>query len=124
MEATSSSFTGIKSIHGFYKMHDRVKSRLTSVSIDTRTNQTYASYCYDKLTNLSLGHKDTCIVLNRGLTVHTESANGIRVICNIGSSLFESMYRKKMVSNLCAPQKYHKIDILLHLLAVRQSILD
>ena len=51
-------------------MNDHVKSRFTSVSISTSTNPTYVSYCYDTLTNLSINHEDTWIVLNRGLNVY------------------------------------------------------
>ena len=100
----SSLFTGIKSINGFSNIQDHLNIRLTSVSIDTSTNPTYASYCYDKPTNLSLNHEDTCIVLNRGMNVYPESENGIGVICNNYSSLFESINSKKMVGNLCASQ--------------------
>ena len=50
----SSLFTGIKSIHGLAKIHNNVKRRLTSVSIGTITNPTYASYCFDKLPCLSI----------------------------------------------------------------------
>ena len=51
-------------------MNDHVKSRFTSVSISTSTNPTYVSYCYDTLTNLSINHEDTRVVLNRGLNVY------------------------------------------------------
>ena len=94
-------FNGIKSIHVFSHMHDHVKSRLTSVSIATSTNPTYASYCYDKLNNLSLNHEDTRIMLNIGLTVDPESANVILVRCNNNYSLFVSIYSKQMFRNLC-----------------------
>ena len=92
-------------------MHDHVKSRLTSVSIATSTNPTYASYCYDKLNKLSLNHEDTRIMLNIGLTVDPESANVILVRCNNNYSLFVSIYSKQMFRNLCESQNYHKIDI-------------
>ena len=106
-------FSGIKSIHGFSNTIDHVESRLTSVSIATSKNITYESYFYDKLTNLSLNHEDTRIVLNRGLTVDPESFNGIVVICKNDSTKFESINIKQMVSSLCASQKYHKMDIFL-----------
>ena len=64
---TSYLFTVIKSIHLFSNMHDHVKSILTSLSIATSTNPTDVSHFYGKLTNLSLNHEDTSIVLNRGL---------------------------------------------------------
>ena len=109
----SSLFTRVKSIHGFDNMHNHAKIRLTSVSIDTNKNPTYASYCYEKLTNLSLNNVDTRILFNRELTIYPESANGIGVRYKIESSLFESIYTKQMVGNLCASQKYHKMDIFL-----------
>ena len=67
----SSLFTGIKSIHRFSNIHDNLKIILTLISITTSTNPTYASYCYDKLTNLYLNHEDTCILLNRVLTLYS-----------------------------------------------------
>ena len=70
----SSLFTGIKSIHGFSNIHDHVKIRLTSVSIDTSINPTYESYCYDKLTHLSLNHEYTWILLNIVLAIYLESS--------------------------------------------------
>ena len=88
-EIPSSLFTGIKSTHGFANMHDHVKRRLYPVSIDTRKNPTHASYCYDKLTNLSLNHEDTRTVLNIGLNIYAEGANVIGFICKNDSSLFE-----------------------------------
>ena len=109
----SSLLTEIKSINLFDNTYDHTKRGLTSVSIAIITNPTYESNCYDKLTNLSLNHEDNCIVLNRLLTVDTESTNGIGVICNNYYSIFESIYNKQMVSKLCAPQKYHKMDIFL-----------
>ena len=95
----SSLSTGIKSIHGFSNIHYHVKSILTSVSIATITNPNYASYCYDKLTNLYLNHEDTRIVLNKGLTVDPKSSNGIGVICNNDSSIFESIDSKQTVGH-------------------------
>ena len=94
-------------------MHDHAKSRLTSVSIATRSNPTYESYCYDKLTKLSLNQENTCIVLNIRLTVDSKSANGIGVRKNNYPSIFESIDSKKMVGIFCASQKYHKMDIFL-----------
>ena len=79
----------------------------------TSKNPTHASYCYYKLTNLSLNHEDTCIVLNRILTVDPKSHNGIWVICKDYSSLFEPINSKQMVSNLCASPKHHKIGLFL-----------
>ena len=82
-------FNGIKSIHVFSHMHDHLKSRLTSVSIATSTNPTYASYCFDKWPNLSLNNEYTSIVLNRGLAVGPERYNVIGVICKNDYSIFE-----------------------------------
>ena len=84
----SSVFARIKSVHGFAIIHYHVKIRSTSVSIATIKNTTYVYYCYDKLANLSLNYEDTCILLNRGLTVNTEIINGIEVRCKNYSSIF------------------------------------
>ena len=85
-------------------MHDHVKTRLTSVSIATSTNPTYAYHSYDKLPNLSLDHEYTRIALTKGLTIAPELANGIVVRCNNDSSVFGSIYIKQMVRNLCVSQ--------------------
>ena len=106
---TSSLFAVIKPNDSFDNMYDHVKSRLTSMSISKSTNPTYTSYCYDKLTKLSLNHEDTCVVLNRGLAVYPQSADVIRVRFNNDSYPFESIDIKKMIGNLCVSPKYHKM---------------
>ena len=83
------------------------------MSINTSTNTTYASYCYDKLNNLSINHEDYHIVLNRGLIIYSESTNGIGVTCKNNSSLFQSIDSKQIVRNLCASQKYHKMGLFI-----------
>ena len=109
----SSLFTGDQSFYGFATMHDHIHTRLTNALSATSTNPTYASYCYDKLTNLSLNHQDSRIVLNRGLTVDSNTTSGMGVRCKNDSSLFEAVDSKQMVRNLCASQKYHKMDLFL-----------
>ena len=109
----SSLFTGMKTIHVFSNMYDHMNNILTSVSIATSTNPTYEFYCYDKITNLSLNHEYSCIVLNIGLTVDPESLNVIVFGLINDSSIFESIYSNQMVGNLCASQKYHKMDLFL-----------
>ena len=85
---SSSILTRIKSIHGYANMNDHVKIRLPSASMAKSKNSTYASYCYDKWTNLSLNHEDNCIVLNIVLTLDPESPDGIGVRFKNDSSLF------------------------------------
>ena len=87
-EIISYLFTEIKSINVFDNTYDHTKRRLTSVSIAIIKNPTYASYCYDKLTNLSLNHENNCIVLNIVLTLDPESPDGIGVRFKNDSSLF------------------------------------
>ena len=60
----SSLFTGTISLHGFASIQDHVQSRLTSPASSTSSTPSYISYSYDKITNLTMNHQDTRIVLN------------------------------------------------------------
>ena len=109
----SSLFTGNHSNHGFATIQDHVRSRLTNPSSTTCTNPSYVSYAYDKITNLSLSHQDTRIVLNRGLTVDNEETNGIGVRGKADFTLFESLDSKKAAKSLCAGQSHHNYSLFL-----------
>ena len=70
---TSSLFIVYKSTHVFANSRYHLESTLNLVSIGTSTNPTYAYYCHDKLTTLSLNYEDTCILLNMGLDVDSKT---------------------------------------------------
>ena len=108
-----SLFTGIKSDHGFASIQDHVKSRLTNPSSTTSTSPSYISYCYDKITNLTLNHQDSRIILNRGLTVDKEERNGIGVRGKSDSTLFQGLDSKRAANNLCAAQTKHNFTYFL-----------
>ena len=115
--------TASTQLHGMASVSDHIQCRLTSVSNSTSTNLAYISYEYDSLSNLTLNHEDTRIVLNHGLTVDSNAANNIGVRCKHDASLFESIDSKQVVKNLCASQKYTKFDFFLRLHAIKPNIL-
>eukprot|EP00957_Ditylum_brightwellii_P207874 15354894-Ditylum_brightwellii.AAC.1 len=100
-------------MHGFASIPQHVRTRLTSLSAAAGTDLRYIDYCYDKLTNLSVNHNDTCIVLNHGLTVGEDKTGGLGAKAGIDSPLLESIDSKQMVKDLCPSQKYHEMDYFL-----------
>ena len=109
----SSLFTGNKSDHGFATIQDHIKSRLTNPSSSTSTTPSYISYSYDKITNLTMNHQDSRIVLNRGLTVDKEEKNGIGVRGKSDTALFEALDSKRAAKSLCAAQTKHDFTYFL-----------
>ena len=99
--------------YGFQSIQQHVRSRLTSSSCATSTDSRYIAFYYDKLTNLSINHQDTRIVLNRGLTAAGDESGGLGLRGKGDSALLESIDSKQMVKNLCSSQKYHKMDFFL-----------
>ena len=94
------------SFHGFASVGDHIRSRLTLPGTATSSNQKYVAFSYDMLTNLTLNHQDTRIVLNRGLVM---GDSGVQCRSRDDSSLLDSIDSKLMVKNLCASQKYHQM---------------
>ena len=97
---------------GFQTIPQHVRSRLTTSSSSTSTDPRYIAFCYDKLTNLCINHQDTRIILNRGLTSTNDDLGGLglRGGNSDNHALLDSIDSKQMVKNLCASQKYHKMD--------------
>jgi hypothetical protein len=93
---------------GFASIPEHVRSRLTNISTTTSSDFHYASFCYDKLTNLAANHQDTRIVIRRGLTVD-EKSGGLGLRGTGDTSMLESFDSKAMVRNLCAAQQYHNM---------------
>ena len=92
------------------KSHARCRLRLPGTA--TSTNPLYVSFLYDILSNLTLNREDSRIILNRGLM---ESSNeiGLKVRSRDDTLLSDSVDSKQTLSNLCASQKYHKMDFFL-----------
>eukprot|EP00957_Ditylum_brightwellii_P067954 5158834-Ditylum_brightwellii.AAC.1 len=97
----------------YFGVKQHVRLRLTSSSSTTGTDPRYIVYYYDKLTKLSVNHSNTCIVLNQGLTSAEDKTGGLGVCAKNDFELLESIDSKQMVKNLCALQKYHKMDCFL-----------
>ena len=67
---------------------------------------------YDILVNLTLNREDSRIILNRGL-MESSSETGLQIRSRHDSLLSDCVDNKQTVRNLCASQKYHKIDFFL-----------
>ena len=93
----------------FASMKDHVRCRLGHAGSSTSTNPSYIAYMYYILVNLSLNREDSRIILNRGL-VESTSETGMKVRSHDDSLLSDSVDNKQTVRNLCASQKYHKMD--------------
>ena len=62
------------SINGFAPVDHHIRSSFTNPGTTANNYSKYIAYGYDIITNLTLNHEDSCIILNRGLTV---SPNGL-----------------------------------------------
>ena len=98
--------------HGFASMKSHVRCRLTLPGTCTSTNPSYVAFSYDILTNLTLNREDSRIILNRGLMEST-GETGLKVRSRDDTLLSDSVDNKQTVRNLCASQKYHKMDFFL-----------
>ena len=103
----------VKSVrHRIASMKDHVRCHLGHAGSSTSTNPSYIAYMYDTLVNLSLNREDSRIILNQGL-VESTSATGMKVRSKDDGFLSDSIDNKQTVRNLCASQKYHKMDYFL-----------
>jgi hypothetical protein len=71
------------------------------------------------LTNISENHEETCLILNRGLTIGEDKTGGLGLRGKGDSSLLESFDNKQMVCNLCMSQKYISWD---HFLKMKTNL--
>ena len=99
-----------KAIHGFASILDHTRNRLSLAGTATSTNPAYISLCYDQLSNITASHEDSRIIMNRGMKVDDKNYSGLGVRRKNDSTLFDSVDSQRMVNNLCASQKYHKMD--------------
>ena len=100
--------------YGFEKPLLHIRTRVSSVSSATSTNQRYIPFCWDIMANLALNRHDTRLVLNRGFQV-ADTSSGLSVNGKNSSSLHDSIDSKKMVRNLCTSQKYKRFTEFLTL---------
>ena len=97
---------------GFASMKSHVRSRLTLPGSSTSTNPSYIAFMYDILVNLTLNREDSQIILNRGL-MESSTETGLQIKSRNDSLLSDCVDNKQTVRNLCASQKYHKMDFFL-----------
>ena len=97
---------------GFASMKSHVRFCLTLPGSSTSTNPTYIAFCYDILVNLTLNREDSRIILNRGL-MESSCETGLQIRSCHDSLLSDCVDNKQTVRNLCASQKYHKMDFFL-----------
>ena len=102
-----------KPLHGFASVLDHTRNRLSLAGTSTSTNSSYVSLCYDQLSNLTASHEDSRLIMNRGMKVDKNNSSGLGIRGKGDTSLFDSVDSQRMVNNLCASQKYHKMDYFL-----------
>ena len=81
--------------YGFVSIQQHIRSVLTSSSTTTINDPRYITFCYYILTNPSVNHSDTRLVLNRGLTTEGDDSSGLHLRCKNGSALLELIDSKK-----------------------------
>ena len=97
--------------HGFASLPQHVRSRLTSTSFQTSTNNRYIAWSYDLMVNLSTNNHDTRMVVNKGLTASNDESGGLSLRGgNKESPLLDSIYSKQVIKNLISSQKYFPFD--------------
>ena len=82
------------STFGFTDIPQHVRSRLTSAGYNTSSDSMYITFAYDMLTNLAATHKDTRLVMQRGLTVQDVNSTGLSLRGKEDSVLMESLDSK------------------------------
>ena len=87
--------------YGFASTENQIRSRFTSASFTTSTNPSYTLFCSDILTNLTLNHQDSIIVLSIELVLDDNSIRKFGIRCKNDSPLFQSVDSRQMVKNLC-----------------------
>ena len=111
--------------HGFASIPQHIRSRLTSTSFQTSTNNRYIAWSYDMMTNLATNNHDTRMVVNKGLTASKDESGGLTLRGgNKESPLLDSIDSKQIIKNLMASQNYYPFDFFYHLLATKNSILE
>ena len=88
-------------------MQLHVRSRLTNVCSSTSSDIRYCAFFYDTIANVSQNHKDTCLVLKRGLIVGKDITGGLTLRGKVDSALSECVGNRQMNRKMCATQKYH-----------------
>ena len=90
-------------------IHCQIRSGLSNPCCSTSSDPRYTSHLFDILTNLSANHKDTQLVLNRGLSIDNKTGN-IRLRGKSDNALLESVDSKEIFQILFFYQKYAQWD--------------
>ena len=73
--------------YGCVSIQPYIRSKLNSSSTTTSTDPGYIAFYYDILTNLSVIHSDTRILLNKELTAAGYKSGGLGLRCKNPDSL-------------------------------------
>ena len=98
--------------HGFSSMKNHITCRISLPGTATSTNSSYISFSYDILVNLTMNRQDSRIIMSRGLMEST-TKTGMQIRSPQDSLLTDCVDDKQTVKNLCASQKWHKMDLFL-----------
>ena len=97
-------------VHGFAKIQDITRTRLTTLNSLSSTCPHYLRFQYDILSNIALSNGNSRDIINRGFQVDAKSPTGL-VVRNKGqSTLSESVDSRDMVRGLSASQEWIKWD--------------
>ena len=97
--------------HGFASIPQHIRSRVTSSSVQTSTNNRYTAWAYDMVINLATNNHDTRMVINKGLTASKNESEGLSLRGgNKDSALLDSIDSKQVIKNLMASQRYFPFD--------------
>ena len=100
--------------HGFASIPQHVRSRLTSSSFQTSTNNRYTAWSYDVVINHATNNHHTSMVVNKGLTASSQESSGLELRGgNKDSALLDCVDSKQIIKNLMASQKYYPFDFFL-----------
>ena len=98
------------SINVFTPVDHHIRSTFTNPGTTANNNPKYIAYGYDIITNLTLNHEDSRIILNRGLTV---SPNGLGLTTRSkgGSKFGDTIDSKVVIKQLTASRKYKPMGV-------------
>ena len=107
----SSLMVSNTSVHGFALVNHHIRSTLTNPGNTANNNPKYIAYCHDIITNLTLNHEDSRIILNIGLTM---SPNGLSITTRSkgGSRFGDTIDIKAVVKQLTSSKKYKPMGMI------------
>ena len=108
---SSSLMVSTTAVNGFTPVYHHIRSILTNPGTTTNNNPKYNAYSHNIITNLTLNHEYSRIILNRGLTVSTGWL-GITTRSKGGSKFGDTIDGKASVKQLTVSQKYKPMGML------------